>query len=146
MNIRLPLQIENGMIATDQKMKQSINKHIDVLLSTAKGTVTCDHEYGFEFSALRFENFNENEGTVFTKDSNPDNVYQKKVSGSSKNLLTFAAEFNNQLNKYEPRLENTNVAMTYIREERLIVITIRGTVKEINIPYQYKTTIKVWSL
>lgn len=146
MNIRLPLQIVNGTLATDQKMKQSINKHLDVLLSTAKGTVKCDPEYGFELSALRFENFNEQEGTVFTREDTPDDVYLKKISGSSKNLQTFAAEFNNQLKEYEPRLEDTNVVMSYIREERVIILTIRGTVKDLNIPYQYKTSIKVWRL
>lgn len=145
MNIRLPLQISNGQLITEEKMKESINRNIETLLKTAHGTVTCDPEYGFELSALKFENFNETEGTVFTTDRHPSSIYRKKISGSSKNLMTFAAEFNEVLKRYEQRLTDTNVVMSYIREERKIQLIIRGQVKDYEIPYQYKTAIIVWS-
>lgn len=145
MNIRLPLQISGGQLITEEKMKESINRHIETLLRTAHGTVVCDPEYGFELSALKFENFNETEGTVFTTDRHPSSIYRKKISGSSKNLMTFAAEFNEVLRKYEQRLTDTSVVMSYIREERKIQLIIRGQVKDYEIPYQYKTNIVVWS-
>lgn len=145
MNIRLPLQINNGLLSTEEKMKDSINRHLETLLSTARGTVTCDPEYGFELSSLKFENFNETEGTVYTNDKHPSSTYRKKVSGSSKNIMTFAADFNDVLKQYEQRLTNTNVVMSYIREERKIQLIIRGTVKNLDIPYLYKTFINVWS-
>lgn len=144
MNIRLPLQIHNGALAVDEKMKQSINNHLDVLLKTPQGSVACDPEYGFVLSAMRFENFDEESGTVYTHEKHPDNIYKKKLSGTSKNLQTFAADFNQLLRKYEPRLTNTQVMMNYIREERKINIVIRGMVRELNIPYQYQTHISVW--
>lgn len=144
MNIRLPLQIERGQLAVDEKMKQSINRHLDALLNTPQGTVTCDSDYGFALSAMRFENFDEESGTVFTTEKHPSDIYKKKLSGTSKNLQTFAAEFNKQLEKYEPRLTDTNVVMTYIREERKINLIIRGKVRDLNIPYQYQTAISVW--
>lgn len=144
MNIRLPLQIENGQLAVDEKMKQSINKHLDALLNTRQGTVVCDPDYGFELASLRFENFDENSGTVFTSEKHPSDIYKKKLSGSSKNLQTFAAEFNKQLAKYEPRITDTTVVMNYIREEKKILLIIRGRVRELDIPYQYQTSITVW--
>lgn len=144
MNIRLPLQIENGRLAVEEKMKMSINRHIDVLLRTPIGSVTCDSSYGFALSAMRFENFDEDSGTVFTMEADPSDLYRKKLSGSSKNLQTFAADFNAQLAKYEPRLRDTSIVMNYVREERKILVTIRGTVNELDIPYQYETRINVW--
>lgn len=144
MNIRLPLQIQNGTLAVDEKMKQSINNHLDVLLNTPQGSVICDKDYGFALSSMRFENFDENSGTVFTQEKHPSEIYKMKLSGTSKNLQTFAAEFNKQLAKYEPRLTDTNVVMTYLREERKISLIIRGKVRDLNIPYQYQTSINVW--
>lgn len=145
MNLRLPLQIEDGHLAYDEKMRQSINKHLEVLMSTPLGDVLCDPDYGFALTALRFENFNENDGTVYTQEKLPSDVYKKKLSGSSKNIQTFAAEFNSMLAEYEPRLQDTSVVMSYVNVERRIQITIKGTVRDLNIPYQYQTWLKVWS-
>lgn len=144
MNIRLPLQIEKGRLAVDEKMKQSINNHLDALLKTPQGSVVCDSDYGFALSSMRFENFDENSGTVFTQETHPDDIYRKKLSGTSNNLQTFAAEFNKQLAKYEQRLTGTSVVMTYLREERKVNLIIRGMVRDLNIPYQYQTAINVW--
>ena len=144
MNITLPLEIKNGALVREEKMKGSLNRHIDTLLRTAKGDVICDPEYGFILTTLKFENFNENEGTVLDYLNTGYDVYEKKISGTSNNLQTFAAEFNKVLQKYEPRLKDTSVVMTYIRENREIRINIHGTVATLNIPYLYQTVIKVW--
>ncbi len=54
--------------------------------------------------------FNENEGVVYDSGdtdsmSNIQNIYDKKISGSSKSINTFAAELKTAIEKYETRLE-----------------------------------------
>lgn len=142
--IHIPLQITPKGLGRNEKLKTSLNRHIECLLSTAVGDVVCDPQYGFVLTALKFENFNEAEGTVLDYKDTGESVYGKKLSGTSNNLQTFAAEFNRVLSLYEPRLTDTNVVMTYIRQQREIVLSIRAVVKSLNLPYQYKTTIKVW--
>ena len=94
--------------------------------------------------------FNENEGVVYDSGdtdfmNNIQNIYDKKISGSSKSINTFAAELKSAIEKYETRLENIAVAMTYIREERRIYITVKGTIVDTKEDYNYNQTIKVWN-
>ena len=72
-------------------------------------------------------------------------IYNMKISGSSKSINTFAAELKTAIEKYEPRLENVTVAMTYIREERQIYITVKGTIVDTKEDYAYNQTIRVWN-
>ena len=60
------------------------------------------------------------------------------------NVHFFAADLKDVLNTYEKRLGNISVIMTYIREERMIYVTIKGTILETQEPYSYMTTINVW--
>ena len=71
-------------------------------------------------------------------------MYDKKISGSSKNLNTFAAELKEVVVSYEKRLRDVAVTMTYIREERLVYVTVKGTVISTSDPYTYTSTISVW--
>ena len=101
------------------------------------------------FNNLRFEIFNENEGVVYdsgdTKTMNYlQGIYDKKISGSSKSINTFAAELKAAITKYEPRLKDISVSMTYIREERQIYITVKGTTVDSREEYAYNQTIRVW--
>lgn len=59
-------------------------------------------------------------------------------------MNTFAAELKNTLSVYEKRLENISVAMTYIREKRMIYITVKATISSTQEPYIFTTTINVW--
>ena len=77
--------------------------------------------------------------------SNIQNIYDKKISGSSKSINTFAAELKAAIEKYETRLENIAVAMTYIREERQIYITVKGIIADTKEEYIYNQTIRVWN-
>ena len=47
--------------------------------------------------------------------------------------------------KYERRLEEVSVSMTYIREERQIYITVKGVIVSTKENYVYKQTIRVWN-
>ena len=148
--LSLPLNIENGKLSEEERLKSSIDQYIDLLLTTSCYSNPVDPEFGFIFNNLKFEIFNENEGVVYNSSSNEDifegrsGMYDKKVSGSSKNLNTFASDLKSSINKYEKRLTEIAVAMTYVREERLIFINVKGRILETGDEYSYTSTLRVW--
>jgi hypothetical protein len=121
-----------------------------LIITTERFSTPADPQFGFVFNNLRFEMFNENEGVVFDSGdtdsmSNIQGAYDKKISGSSKSINTFAAELKTAITKYEDRLEKITVSMTYIREERLIYITVKGVIISTKEDYIYDQVIKVWN-
>ena len=147
--LALPLNITHKGLAREKKMKRAIDQSIRLLLTTPRFSTPADLDFGFIFNNLRFEIFNEHEGVVFNSGNAEEShgvlgLYDKKISGSSKNLNTFAAELKTTLQKYEKRLENLMVTMTYIREERLIYVTVKGMIVDTEDEYTYSTTIRVW--
>lgn len=151
MFIQLPLQIaDKGLQKADTTVK-SINAFLSLLLSTPCNSCVSDPDFGFVFNNLRFEIFNESEGVVYDSEdvshdnNNPADLYVKKISGSSKNLNTFAAELKRAIETYEKRLANVAVSMTYIREAKNIYVTVRGYIPAEEKDYQYTTNIKIWN-
>ncbi len=151
MYISLPLHIKNKGLARDEKMVTAINSFLSMLLNTPCNSCVADPNFGFIFNNLRFEIFNENEGVVYDSEdvvhdyNNPDDLYVKKISGTSKNLNTFASELKTAIETYEKRLTNVAVSMTYIREERNIYVNVKGFIPAIEKEYQYNTNIKIWN-
>ena len=145
--IDIPLQITNKGLRRTESVEESISSALSMLLQTPCHSCVADPEYGFIFKNLRFETFNENEGTIndFQSESRNQQLYRTKVSGTSKNISTFAAELKEAVTKYEPRLSEVNTVMTYIREEKTIYLTIKGIITETGDAYQYQTTIKIWN-
>jgi len=149
-SISIPLQLTNKGIGVDDKQKKAIDAVIYLIITTERFSTPADPQFGFVFNNLRFEMFNENEGVVYDSGdtdsmSNIQNIYEKKISGSSKSINTFAAELKSSIEKYETRLENIAVAMTYIREERQIYITVKGIIADTKEDYIYNQTIRVWN-
>lgn len=144
MNIGIPLTIRKGRLENENR-KDSIDSHIELLLSTPEGGCVSDLEFGFVFNNLRFEIFDENEGVVLNSDSDRSTLYEKKISGTSRNVNTFAVELKRQIEKYEQRLSEVQVTMAYIREHRKIYITVRGIISETRAEYQYQTSLNVWN-
>ena len=144
MNIGIPLNIRKGRLGNENR-KDSIDSHIELLLSTPEGGCVSDLEFGFVFNNLRFEIFDENEGVVLNSDSDRSALYEKKISGTSRNVNTFAVELKRQIEKYEQRLSEVQVTMAYIREHRKIYITVRGIISETRAEYQYQTSLNVWN-
>ena len=142
---RIPLQINSGVLATYTDVKESIDAHVELLLTTPVGSCVSDPNFGFILNNLRFEIFNENEGVVLNADEDPSELYEKKVSGSSRNVNTFAIELKQLIEHYEPRLEDVLVTMSYVREHRKIYITVRGTISQTQTNYSYQTTMRVWN-
>ena len=141
--LSLPLGISKGRIRHIDDLRESISLSIDLLLNTPTESLAIDPDYGFIFTKLKFEIFEETNGTIHTESSDISPIYNKKISGSSKNIQTFASELNEAIKTYEPRLRETSTVMTYIRERKEIVVAVRGTIAENHEPYEYRTKIKV---
>jgi hypothetical protein len=149
-SIRIPLQLKQRGLSRFEKQKLSIDAVIRLIITTERFSTPVDPHFGFVFNNLRFEIFNENEGVVYDSGdtdtmNNIQNIYDKKISGSSKSINTFAAELKKAIEEYETRLENIAVSMTYIREERQIYITIKANIVDTKEEYIYNQTIKVWN-
>lgn len=151
-NISLPLHVKKGKLASDTDLKHSIDAFLSLLIATPKLSCVSNPDFGFIFNNLRFEILNENEGVVYNSSSTDyelgseaTDIYDKKISGSSKSLNTFAAELKNTISRYETRLKDVSTTMTYVRDERLIYITVKASVRDTNEKYRFNTTIKVWN-
>ena len=149
-SISIPLQLTPKGLSTNNKLKESIDAVVRLIVTTERFSTPADPQFGFVFNNLRFEMFNENEGVVYDSGDtasmmNFQNIYDKKISGSSKSINTFAAELKLAIEEYEKRLENIAVSMTYIREERQIYITVKGVLAETKEDYVYNQIIKVWN-
>ena len=150
MSLRLPLDISKGSFNRNNDDKTAVDRFLDLLLFAPQQESPVNPDFGFIFNNLRFEIFNEREGVVFNSSDDDfsfdgiPGLYEKKISGSSKNLNTFASELRDAILKYEKRLSDVTTSMTYIREERLIYVNVKGIFAETGKPYNYNTTIKVW--
>lgn len=150
MSIAIPLIIKAKGLVREDNLQKAIDNSMSLLMNTPCYSCTADPQFGFIFNNLRFEIFNENEGVVFNSSDSPyifegpNGLYEKKISGTSKNLNTFASELKNTIMRYEKRLSDINVSMTYIRKEQRIHVTVKGTIIETKANYLYQTTINVW--
>ncbi len=143
--LKKPLQITAGAFARTDSLRESLDNFLTMYLNTPKGNFIPDPEYGFVFTGLRFELFDEHSGTVYDSKGGNDPIYDKKISGTSRNLQTFAADFNEYVRNNESRLGSVSTVMTYIREQRQILLVVRGVMIQTDEPYEYRTLINVWN-
>ncbi len=144
MDIQLPLQIINGKLSYSKDTKTAINSFIELLISTPSRSCLADPQFGFIFSSFKFEIFNEKEGVIYNPERQLDS-YEKKISGTSSNINTFAAELKKAIEEYEKRLSNVSVSMVYIKNQKEIQVNIEGVITETNEVYNYSTSIKIWN-
>ncbi len=150
-SLKLPLAVKPDGLERTQETKKSIDDFIRLLMTSAKYSFKADPNFGFIFNNLSFENFNEVEGVISnTSTDNYDleseaGLYDKKISGSSKNFNTFASDLKSDIITYERRLQKVSVTMSYVRIERQIYIEVKGKIVGSNEDYNYKTIIKVWN-
>lgn len=147
--ISIPLNVTKTGLAREDKIKKSLDESLYMLLTTPRKNNVGDPQYGFVFNNMRFEIFDEHEGVIYNSgdtvyENGFQDLYTKKISGSSKNMNTFAAELKEVVKRYEKRLDDVSVTMTYIREERLIYITIKGTIILTKEEYVFTNTLRVW--
>ena len=144
-----PLEVKKKGFAREKNLKKSLDESLYMLLTTPRYNNMSDPEYGFVFNNMRFEIFDEHEGVIYNSgdtiyDRGIKDVYNKKISGSSKNMNTFAAELKEVVKNYEKRLSDVAVTMTYIREERMIYVTIKGVITQTKEDYVFTSTLRVW--
>ncbi len=151
MNISIPLSKEpkSGRLELSDT-RHSIDRFLELLIATPKGSVICDPGFGYLFSNLRFEIINEFEELVNIGQHTVDQfgdfaIYDKKISGESKNNNTFASDLKSTIERYEKRLRGVTVAMKYVRRRRNIDITINATMVGSGEPYTLKTKINIWN-
>ena len=148
-NLVSPLEIIMGGISRTDNIKESIDSFLEILLTSACGDCCIDPEFGFIFNNMRFEIFNEREGTIYNSTMSEtvegDELYTKKISGNSRNLNTFATDLKEVIMKYEHRLADVAATMSYVRDERKIYITVTGVIIDTKEKYKYDTTLKIWS-
>ena len=147
--LAIPLEVKKKGFAREKSLKKSLDESLYMLLTTPRYNNVSDPEYGFVFNNMRFEIFDEHEGVIYNSgdtiyDRGLKDIYNKKISGSSKNMNTFAAELKEVVKNYEKRLSDVAVTMTYIREERLIYVTIKGILIQTKEDYVFTSTLRVW--
>ena len=147
MSILLPLHIETGQLTQAKNPKEAIDAFIELLLTTPCQSCVADRQFGFIFNNLKFEIFNENEGVIYNSATEEEDLrlYDKKISGSSKSVNTFAIELKNSIETYEKRLTNVSVTMSYIKNLKKIHVNIEGTLLETNEAYKYTTSLNIWN-
>lgn len=136
----MPMEIGKDGLARESGMAASVTTFIRVLLNTVVGESSADREFGFLLNNLKFQNFDETNGVVLGESGS----LGKKISGTSRNINTFASELRDAIRIYEPRLDDVNVSMTYVRGERHIYISVKGILVPSGEDYQFNTKIKVW--
>lgn len=152
MAISIPLKIDkqSGRVSLYETERESIDCFLKLLLSTPQNSCRCNPNFGFVFTNFRFEIFNEKDGVMNYEEISNEydenrELYNRKISGTSKSVNTFAKELQSAVERYETRLRNVTTQMSYMREKRLISITINGVIKSSGENYSYNSTIKVWS-
>ena len=134
-------------MAQAKNLKEAIDTFIELLLTTPCQSSVADRQFGFIFNNLKFEIFNENEGVIYNSATEEEDLelYDKKVSGSSRSVNTFAIELKKAIETYEKRLTNISVTMSYIKNLKKIHVNIEGTLRETNEAYKYTTSLNIWN-
>lgn len=146
----IPLKIEKGKIKETSSLSDSIEKNLEQILEAPLYSWVVDDNYGFLLNNLRFENFNEKEGRI---ESSPNKllnrdlkkrIYELSITGNSDNNLTFASELKHTISEYEPRLEDLKISMTYLREYKVVTISIKGNISATKQPFSYVKNLRIW--
>lgn len=147
--LSLPLNISAGALGRQSDTAASVSSFLELLIRTAKYTYVPDPEFGFILNNLRFESISETEGIVcrgpVRRPGEDDLIYDKKISGTSSNMETFAYELKNAIELYEKRISGVKVTMTYVRQNKMIHINIKGKLVEDDTDFQFATDVKVWN-
>jgi hypothetical protein len=161
MYIKIPFQINNGEIASEKDDVQSINKFVQLIVSSYWKSFKPESDFGFGFKNFKFEIFDEINGTILNKkmneklinkpggkkipDKRTDADYSKKINETSKNSNSFAFDLKNTIEKYECRLKGVYVDMKYGQREKKITLLIKGKINnEKEDDYAHEISFLVW--
>lgn len=138
--LKLPLEVGPSGLENEKSLKKSVDSFVRTLMTCSCGSSAADSAFGFVFNNFAFENFNEHTGMIADSDA----AGNKKISGSSRSIDTFASDLSAMISKYEKRIISPSVNMTYITVERTIYVEVKGVLAQTGEPYSYKSTIRVW--
>ena len=102
-----------------KNIESSIKGFLTLLMDSANGSFKPDYDFGFTLKNTRFEN-----------SSTDDSINKKKLAGISSNINAYAYELKEAIRKYEPRLLDPLVEMTFTKRYHLIVLKISGKYKD----------------
>ncbi|MCF0166740.1 MAG: GPW/gp25 family protein [Bacteroidales bacterium] len=147
MDLQLPLRIHKGNFVRSRTEDESVRDNIELIITTPLGEMVTDPQFGFVLNNMRFESFDETSGTIrgsVDEERGWDYLYSIKVSGSSKNIDTFANVLKNAIVTYENRIKDVEVSMIYQRLEQKIDIEIKGKRCIDDSDFVYKTVMRTW--
>jgi len=156
MFIKIPFQINNGTVEIEKDIILSINSFIELIISSTLGSFKPENDFGFIFQNYRFENFDENSGTIMNKkwdkvngreivSTRLDANYTKKISDTSRNSNSFAFELKRTIEKYEQRLKNIYVDMKYDSAQEVVTLLITGRLNNVKEnDYKHTISFQVW--
>lgn len=98
----------------------SIRSIITVLVDSANGSYKPDFDFGFTLKNTRFEN-----------STTDDCINRKKLTGNSLNTNCYAFDLKEAILKFEPRLLEPLVEMSFVRKTHVIVVKISGKYKNL---------------
>ena len=147
MDLSLPLSISKHRFLRSKSLNEAIIDNLELIISTPVGECVIDPDFGFILNNFRFEIFNEEYGTIYNSkalESDIDAYYNEKLSGTSKNLDTYAAELKSAIENYEKRLKKVSVSLNYVRLDRKIYISILGFRTIDDVEFNYQTSLNTW--
>ena len=67
------------------------------------------------------------------------------MTGTSTSVNTFATELKQVIERYEKRLSEVSVSMTYLKGRKKIQVHVEGVLTEGGVPYRYDSHIDLWN-
>ncbi len=132
---KIPIRLNRHFLEENitGSIRDSIDRFIDLLVSSPHGSFKADPSFGFEFLNYRFENSDENE-----------QINLRKIHGNSTNKNTYAYQLKVNIETYEPRLKQVLVDMKYQVKNQQVVIHISGTYEQNYVETKYENTISFY--
>lgn len=153
MYVKRPIIMKYPNVAKDA-LKKSIDAYLDLLITSGPGSFKADEEFGFALEDFRFEIYSPETG-MFHGDARKqkkdligtieDPVHRYRIRGSSVNTETFAVHLRDSIVQYEHRLKNVEVAMDFIANGTVLVVSVNGVMEDgYDTPYTYYNKIQIW--
>jgi len=117
------------------KIKDSIDGFIELLVVSPNGSFKADYNFGFAFQNFRFVN----------SDSSNE-INSKKLYGESVNKNNYAYDLKTTIEEYESRLKDVEVTMNYDPKFKKVSLDVVGYYEENYVEKRYQKNISfiIW--
>ena len=119
--IKIPVTIAGSFVKENitNKLKESIDDFLELLVVCPNGSFKADYNFGFAFQNFRYVNCDAN-----------DQINAKYLYGKSVNKDNYAYDLKLAIETYEPRLRNVVVEMDYKTSIKQVSLEITGKYEE----------------